>query len=151
MATNSASNSAISFSCSRSQASSAAAFFAISGIGSFTVSHARNSLFPRQAPFWWTDKATEPPYDSLCCICGGAAATPMPPGTQLHPLLRWSVLLWLLVWLPVNLQAWGWQNMMHFCDVGAIVACLGIFMQLPLLFSSQAVGSLLVGVLWGLD
>ena len=75
----------------------------------------------------------------------------MTPATPLHPLFRWGVLLWLLVWLPVNLQAWGWQNMMHFCDVGAIVACLGIFMQLPLLFSSQAVGSLLVGVLWSLD
>jgi hypothetical protein len=75
----------------------------------------------------------------------------MTPCTQLHPVLRWAVLLWLLVWLPVNLQAWGWQNMMHFCDVGAVIACLGIFMQLPLLFSSQAVGSLFVGVLWSLD
>jgi hypothetical protein len=75
----------------------------------------------------------------------------MAPRAQLHPLFRWAVLLWLLVWLPVNLQAWGWQNMMHFCDVGAVIACLGIFMQLPLLFSSQAVGSLIVGVLWSLD
>jgi len=75
----------------------------------------------------------------------------MIPGTELHPMLRWGVLLWLFVWLPVNLQAWGWQNMMHFCDVGAIIACLGIFMRFPLLFSSQAVGSLLVGVLWSLD
>ena len=75
----------------------------------------------------------------------------MTPGTQLHPFARWAVLLWLFVWLPVNLQAWGWQNMMHFCDVGAVIACLGIFMQLPLLFSSQAVGSLFVGLLWSLD
>jgi len=40
---------------------------------------------------------------------------------------------------------------MHFCDVGAVIACLGIFLRLPLWFSSQAVGALLVGVLWGLD
>lgn len=75
----------------------------------------------------------------------------MTSGTALHPFLRWGALLWLLVWLPTNLKAWGWENMMHFCDVGAIVACVGIFMQIPLLFSSQAVGSLLVGILWGLD
>jgi hypothetical protein len=70
---------------------------------------------------------------------------------ELHPILRWGALLWLLVWLPVNLKTWGWQNMVHFCDVGAVIACLGIWMQIPLLFSSQAVGSLLVGLLWGLD
>jgi hypothetical protein len=75
----------------------------------------------------------------------------MTPKSPLRPVFRWGVLLWLLVWVPVNLQAWGWQNMMHFCDVGAVIACLGIFMQRPLLFSSQAVGSLFVGVLWSLD
>jgi len=75
----------------------------------------------------------------------------MAPRNELHPLLRWGVLLWLLVWLPVNVKAWGWQNMMHFCDVGAVIAVAGIWMQIPLLFSSQAVGSLLVGLLWGFD
>jgi hypothetical protein len=75
----------------------------------------------------------------------------MTSGPKLHPFVRWGVLLWLMVWVPVNLDAWGWQNMMHFCDVGAVIACLGIFLQVPLLFSSQAVGSLFVGVLWALD
>lgn len=75
----------------------------------------------------------------------------MTPSHELHPVLRWGVLLWLLVWAPVYVKAWGWQNMVHLCDVGAIIACIGIWMQIPLLFSSQAVGSLLVGVLWGLD
>jgi hypothetical protein len=51
----------------------------------------------------------------------------------------------------VYVKAWGWQNMVHLCDVGAIIACVGIWMQIPLLFSSQAVGLLLVGMLWGLD
>jgi hypothetical protein len=75
----------------------------------------------------------------------------MTPSTELHPFLRWGVLLWLVVWLPVNLHAWGWQNMLHLCDVGAVIACLGIYKQIPILFSSQAVASLLVGVLWSLD
>ena len=70
---------------------------------------------------------------------------------ELHPVLRWGAMLWLLVWVPANLYAWGWQNMMHFCDVGAVIACVGIWRQSSLLFSSQAVGSLLVGILWGLD
>jgi hypothetical protein len=75
----------------------------------------------------------------------------MTPSSELHPALRWGALLWLLVWLPVNLKTWGWQNMMHLCDVGAIIACLGIFFQISILVSSQAIGSVFVGVLWGLD
>lgn len=75
----------------------------------------------------------------------------MAPRNELSSVLRWGALLWLLVWAPVNVKAWGWENMMHLCDVGAIIACIGIWMQIPLLFSSQAVGSLLVGVLWSLD
>ena len=70
---------------------------------------------------------------------------------ELHPALRWGMMLWLLVWAPANVNTWGWQNMMHFCDVGAAIACVGIWRQSSLLFSSQAVGSLFVGVLWGLD
>jgi len=71
--------------------------------------------------------------------------------TELHPALRWGALLWLLVWLPTNVMTWGWQNMMHLCDVGAIIACLAIFLQIPILVSSQAIGSVFVGMLWGLD
>ena len=75
----------------------------------------------------------------------------MTPGVSLHPLVRWFALPWLAVWLPVNVYAWGWQNMMHFCDIGAILACIGIWMQNPLLVSSQALSSLFVGLLWSLD
>ena len=65
--------------------------------------------------------------------------------------LRWASLVWLLVWLPANTWAWGWQNMMHLCDVGLLLACLGIFFRQPLLVSSQALSAPLVGVLWTLD
>ena len=75
----------------------------------------------------------------------------MAPSNKLHPVLSWGALLWLLVWLPVNLRAWGWRNMMHFCDVGAIIACVGLWMQNPLLVSSQALSSLVVGALWSFD
>lgn len=75
----------------------------------------------------------------------------MSPGTNAFAVLRWLALLWLLIWLPLYTWEWGWQNMMHVCDVGVIVACLGIWFQNPLLVSSQALNFLLVGILWGLD
>jgi len=75
----------------------------------------------------------------------------MAPGTKAFTVLRWAALLWLLAWLPVYTWEWGWQNMMHVCDIGVILACLGLWFQNSLLVSSQAVNSLLVGVLWGLD
>jgi hypothetical protein len=46
---------------------------------------------------------------------------------------------------------WGWQNMMHLCDIGLVLACLGFWWRQPLLVSSQALSALLVGVLWSLD
>jgi hypothetical protein len=75
----------------------------------------------------------------------------MAPGTKVFAVLRWFALLWLLIWLPLYTWDWGWQNMMHVCDIGVIVACLGIWFQNSLLVSSQALNFLLVGILWGLD
>jgi hypothetical protein len=75
----------------------------------------------------------------------------MAPGAKTFAVLRWLALLWLLIWLPLYTWEWGWQNMMHVCDIGVIVACLGIWFQNPLLVSSQALNFLLVGILWGLD
>lgn len=65
--------------------------------------------------------------------------------------LRWAGLLWLVIWLPLYLWAWGWQNMMHVCDIAVILGCLGLWFQRTLLVSSQAISSLLAGVLWALD
>jgi hypothetical protein len=86
-------------------------------------------------------------FVDFCVACGKG----MTPGAQLHPIVRWFALLWIAVWLPVNVYAWGWQNMMHFCDVGAIIACIGVWKQDSLFVSSQAVGALFVGLLWSLD
>ncbi len=75
----------------------------------------------------------------------------MPLGITIFATVRWAALLWLLAWLPLYIWAWGWQNMLHICDVGVIVACLGLWFRQPLLISSQALLAPLVGVLWGLD
>lgn len=75
----------------------------------------------------------------------------MPPGTTIFSIVRWAALLWLVAWLPLYTWVWGWQNMLHICDVGVIVACLGLWFRQPLLISSQALLAPLVGLLWGLD
>jgi len=75
----------------------------------------------------------------------------MTRGTKAFTVLSWVALFWLLAWLPIYTWVWGWQNMMHICDIGVILACLGLWLQKPLLISSQALNSLFAGVLWGLD
>ena len=75
----------------------------------------------------------------------------MKPSGNAFPVLRWVALLWIVTWLPLNVRVWGWENMMHVCDVGVILACLGLWIGNSLLISSQAVGSLSAGVLWCLD
>ncbi len=75
----------------------------------------------------------------------------MASGTTIFAVVRWAALLWLLAWLPLYIWVWGWQNMLHICDVGVMVACLGLWFRQPLLISSQALLAPLVGVLWGLD
>ncbi|HYL83077.1 MAG TPA: hypothetical protein VE263_02490 [Candidatus Angelobacter sp.] len=75
----------------------------------------------------------------------------MSTNTIAFTLLRWASLVWLLIWLPANTWAWGWQNLMHICDVGLVLVCLGLWLRQPLLVSSQTLYAPLVGVLWSLD
>jgi hypothetical protein len=75
----------------------------------------------------------------------------MPAETKAFTIVRWAALLWMLVWLPVYTRDWGWQNMLHLCDVSVILACLGLWFRQPLLVSSQALFAPLVGVAWGMD
>jgi hypothetical protein len=75
----------------------------------------------------------------------------MTPVDHAFPILRWIALLWMLTWLPLNVRVWGWENMMHVCDIGVILACIGLWTGNAILISSQAVGALPAGVLWCLD
>jgi hypothetical protein len=72
-------------------------------------------------------------------------------GTKAFTALRWFALVWLLAWLPIYTWAWGWENMMHVCDIAVILGCFGLWFQSPLLISSQALSSLFAGLLWSLD
>lgn len=66
-------------------------------------------------------------------------------------MLRWFTVAWLLVWFPAYFRVWGWANLLHLCDVAVILSAIGIWSANSLLLSSQAVGTLAVGIFWILD
>jgi hypothetical protein len=51
----------------------------------------------------------------------------------------------------VVFEAHGLQNFLWFCDVANFVLLIGLWVESPLLISSQAVGVLLVQLFWALD
>lgn len=67
------------------------------------------------------------------------------------PWVRWASILWLIVWFPVYLQAWGAMNFLHLCDIAVILSCAGLFLENSLLLSSQAVSCLVLDLIWSLD
>jgi hypothetical protein len=71
--------------------------------------------------------------------------------TAAFPVLRWMALLWMVVWLPAYMRVWGWSNLLHLCDVAVVLSCAGLWWGNSLLISSQAVGMLVPGIVWGLD
>ncbi|HYB61125.1 MAG TPA: hypothetical protein VEH50_06575 [Methylomirabilota bacterium] len=67
------------------------------------------------------------------------------------PVLRWVGLAWLAVWVPCYARGWGWANFLHICDVAIFLTVLGIWVESPLLLSSQAVAVLVPDAAWCLD
>lgn len=67
------------------------------------------------------------------------------------PVLKWIAFAWLAIWIPAYRHAWGWHNFLHLCDIAVILSCLGIISGNRLLISSQALATLVTGILWGLD
>jgi hypothetical protein len=76
---------------------------------------------------------------------------PSPARQNIPVWLRWSALLWLLVWFPIYWRAWGAANFLHLSDVAVILTCIGLSTNNALLISSQVVSSLLIDVAWALD
>lgn len=64
---------------------------------------------------------------------------------------RWLALLWVLIWIPAYWRTWGASNFLQLCDIAVILTCAGIWNHSRLLVSSQAVGSLLIDLLWTAD
>ena len=67
------------------------------------------------------------------------------------PILRWTGLVWLVVWVPSYAHGWGWTNFLHICDIAIFLTVLGIWLESPLLLSSQAVAVLVPDAAWCLD
>jgi len=64
---------------------------------------------------------------------------------------RWVALAWLLVWVPTYWRAWGVANFFLLCDIAVFLAVLGFWQASPLLLSSQAVATPVLGLVWLLD
>jgi hypothetical protein len=70
---------------------------------------------------------------------------------KLPEWLRWSAILWLLIWFPAYWHTWGTANFLHLCDLAVIFTCIGLWTNSALLLSSQAISSLLIDATWTLD
>src|SRR2546423_8097454 len=66
----------------------------------------------------------------------------------------WAKILWtawLLVWVPLYWGQYGPQNFLFFCDLGNFLVGVGLWLESPLIFSSQACGLLLFQSLYTID
>jgi hypothetical protein len=59
--------------------------------------------------------------------------------------------VWLAVWVPTYAMQWGWSNFTYLCDVAVILTCVGLWFGNSLLLSSQAVGAIIINLIWVLD
>lgn len=67
------------------------------------------------------------------------------------PRARLVALAWLGIYLPSYALAYGMGNFLFLCNLGVFVTCLGLWRGSALLLSSQAVGVIVVDVVWTLD
>ena len=59
--------------------------------------------------------------------------------------------LWMVIWVPAYWIYNGPANFLWVCDVANFVILVGLWLESPLLLSSQAVSVLLVQLMWALD
>jgi len=63
--------------------------------------------------------------------------------------ILWTV--WVVVWAPLYWKHYGAQNLLYFCDLGNFFISAALWLESPLLFSSQASGLLLFQSLYTID
>ncbi len=63
--------------------------------------------------------------------------------------ILWTV--WVVVWAPLYWKYYGAQNLLYFCDLGNFFISAALWLESPLLFSSQASGLLLFQSLYTID
>lgn len=67
------------------------------------------------------------------------------------PALRWLALAWLALYVPSYAVAYGFANFLFLCNLGVFLVAAGLWAGNALLLSSQAVGILLVSLVWTAD
>ena len=67
------------------------------------------------------------------------------------PILRWLGILYLAVWAPAYAFYWGGPDFLYLCNVAVVLSCAGLWFGNALLLSSQAVGTAVIGLLWGVN
>jgi len=65
--------------------------------------------------------------------------------------LKVSYLLWVAIWVPVYWTQHGPANLLWLCDVTNLFIAVALLLESPLIFSSQAVGALLIQLAWMID
>jgi hypothetical protein len=63
--------------------------------------------------------------------------------------LGWTV--WVAVWVPTYWRHYGPQNFLWFCDLANLFIAVALWLESPLLFSTQALSVLLVQTLFAID
>lgn len=56
-----------------------------------------------------------------------------------------------VIWLPLVLTTWGWQNLLWLCDLANLLVLIGLWLESRLLLSSQLVATLVIGLVWMID
>ena len=65
--------------------------------------------------------------------------------------VKWAWLAWLAVWVPFYWAGPGPVNFLWFCDIANFVIGAALWLESPLLLSSQAVGVFLLQCAWAVD
>ena len=67
------------------------------------------------------------------------------------PNARWAGLAVLAVWGWAYARYWGAPDFLYLCNVAMVLTCAGLWFGNSLLVSSQAVATVVIGTLWGID
>jgi hypothetical protein len=73
------------------------------------------------------------------------------PCQKIPDWVRWLALVSLVCWFAAYWHVWGPANFLHLCDIAVVLTCVGLYTNNALLFSSQAVSSVLIDIVWTLD
>ncbi len=70
---------------------------------------------------------------------------------KLPAWLKWSLTVFLALWLPAMFNTYGAQNVLWLCEVGNLFLVLALWLENRLLLSALLDGLLLVDLAWGAD